>query len=348
MLLDGASLDRCERVPETVAKQHGLRLFPRDTVLFAKSGMSAKLGRVYRLPQAAYVVNHLAALVPKRGCHPGYLSHWLTKNPPSRLIRDDAYPSIRLSEISEIQIPDPGIDEQKRIAAILDKADAIRRKRQHALAEIDALQKATFAHMFLDSDKWPLVELREITELINGDRSSNYPSGKDILPSGVLFLSTKNIRGSRLDLTNSQYISEEKFASLSRGKLRRGDIVITLRGSIGQCALFDCDHETGFINAQLMILRPFRNTRPSYVRDFLISPRTQAELMRIGSGSAVPQLTAKQIGELRIPSPPMQVQERFEAISRQLDRQHLKFDLLAHEAERLFGSLSQRAFRGEL
>jgi type I restriction enzyme S subunit len=192
------------------------------------------------------------------------------------------------------------------------------------------------------------VTLESVAELINGDRSSNYPSGDDLVEDGVLFLSTKNIQNGEINLTTCQFITPEKFRSLTRGKLRRHDIVITLRGTLGQCAEFDCDFETGFINAQMMIIRARDQLRPLYLRSFLSHPRTQALLQRDSSGSAVPQLTGKQIGELLIPIPPIEIQDEFSVRVGKI--QKVALQSLLHDARlaRLFSSLQHCAFAGEL
>src|ERR1019366_3035328 len=114
-----------------------LKLLPSGTVLFAKSGMSATKGHVYRLQHPAYVVNHLAALVPSPAVESRYLAHVLMQFSPTRLIKDSAYPSIRLADIAEMQIPLPPLVEQRRIADILDLADALRAKRRAALDRLD-------------------------------------------------------------------------------------------------------------------------------------------------------------------------------------------------------------------
>ena len=192
------------------------------------------------------------------------------------------------------------------------------------------------------------MPLRDVSELINGDRSKNYPSGKDLVSEGVLFLNTKNISGSNLIFGEEAFITKEKFRSLTRGKLKRGDLVITLRGSIGQCAIFDSDHETGFINAQLMIIRPNESVTPSYLHRLIIHPTTQHRLLRAKSGSAVPQLTAKQIGDLQVPVPPIELQRSFDTVLRKACQSYHGMNKALSKAEDLFSSLSQRAFSGEL
>lgn len=83
--------------------------------------MSAKLGRVYRLRRECHVVSHLAAVLPSADVDPAYLLRWFEYNPPSRLIENDAYPSIKTSELEKIPVQLPAIAEQRRIAAILTR-----------------------------------------------------------------------------------------------------------------------------------------------------------------------------------------------------------------------------------
>ncbi len=254
--------------------------------------------------------------------------------------------------LASLEIPFPPLPEQRRIAAILDQADALRAKRREALAKLDEMAQAIFVEMFgdpaSDTQKYPVQTLAEVSELINGDRSSNYPSGDDLVEYGVPFLSTKNIRGAEFDLSNCNFITEKKFKSLSRGKLQRHDLVITLRGTLGQCAEFDCEFDTGFINAQMMIIRPRTKLLSGYVREFISNPYTQAKLQRGSSGSAIPQLTAKQVGELSIPVPPLDIQHLFFQKLSDLAGVVNKCRESSQKTENFFSSLQHRAFSGTL
>ncbi|MCA1298067.1 restriction endonuclease subunit S [Stappia indica] len=255
--------------------------------------------------------------------------------------------SVTRDQISNLEIPLPPLDEQRRIAAILDKADSLRQKRKQAIALLDSLTQSIFLEMFGDQ-KHKTRKLSALVELINGDRSSKYPSGDDIQTSGIPFLSTKNIRNSKLDLEKCDFITKAKFESLSRGKLKRGDIIITLRGTLGSAAIFDTCFETGFINAQMMIIRVGNEITPRYLLDYITNQKTRKELLRTQSGSAVRQLTARQVGELEIPVPTRSDQQRYtdnvdaiRAYGTKLLRQLAIF-------EEFFTSLQHRAFTGEL
>ena len=254
--------------------------------------------------------------------------------------------------LKETKIPLPPLAEQKRIAGILDAADALRAKRRAALAQLDALAQSLFLDRFGDPVTnprgWEVVPLNSVAELENGDRSSNYPSGTDILESGVLFLSTKNISGSRLVFEKCQFISEAKFQSLSRGKLRRNDLVITLRGTLGSCAIFDCEFDTGFINAQILILHPGAKIVSTYLHALLTTEPMKRHFEKLATGVAVRQLTGKQIGNLSIPLPPLPLQQSFAAAVESIEKQKARHREHLAGLDALFASLQHRAFRGEL
>lgn len=286
---------------------------------------------------------------------PNYLTHFLRQDRvrnegEKRMTGSAGQRRVPKAFLEELEIPLPPLDEQRRIAAILDQADTLRRLRQRAIDRLNELGQGIFYEMFgePESTRYPTQQLESVSELINGDRSSNYPSGDDLVEEGILFLSTKNIDNGEVKLSECNFITPKKFDSLSRGKLRRHDLIITLRGTLGQCAEFNCKYETGFINAQMMIIRAHECVRPKYLHAYLSHPRTQALLQRDRSGSAVPQLTGKQVGQLIIPVPPIAAQDTF--ASRVAGIQHLARRKYSHkhELENLFSSLQFRAFQGEL
>lgn len=313
---------------------------------------SASLGVFeWHEPDTALLNQHIFKVVPDPAkVHQAFLRHMLENalTDMSRHHRGSTMVHVNRKEFLGTTIPLPPLEEQKRIAGILDQADALRRLRTRALDKLNTLGQAIFHEMFGDVRDESVKKLTDVAELINGDRSSNYPSGDDLKDDGVLFLSTKNIRDWRLVLDKVLHITEEKFASLSRGKLQRGDLVLTLRGTLGQAAIFDCEFETGFINAQMMIIRPKEGISSQYLLDFLSLDSTQHELNRGQSGSAVKQLTAKKVGELPIviPSELQQSEYGDKITAHQKSRLASKMQLQVYET--LFASLQHRAFRGEL
>ena len=173
-LLNGAKESDLEKITNEVAKKHKLQLHKKGSVVFAKSGMSATKGHIYRLKDDCYVVNHLAVIKPNANCDSNYLEHALKKYSPTTMILDAAYPSIRLSDISDFKIPLPPIAQQQRIAAILDKAAEIKAKREQAIVKLDVLAHCTFVEMFgntLENNKnFPVTTLGEMIDFQGGSQ----------------------------------------------------------------------------------------------------------------------------------------------------------------------------------
>lgn len=353
-LLNGSTEDDCEKVALETAQRRGLRLFPTDTVLFAKSGMSAKLGRVYRLRRPSYVVSHLAALAPTGRYHPGFLAYWLRQFPPSSLIRDDAYPSIRVSEIEELQVPDIDVDEQERIASILDKADTIRRKREKTLALSDDLLRSAFLDMFGDPatnpKNWPTVSLGE-TGIVSG--GLQVTSRRDALELRKPYLRVANVYRDRLELSEIKEIglTRDEF---ERTRLREGDVLIVEGhgnpGEIGRSAVWnetitDCVHQNHLIrfraNQQLIL--------PVYVSTFLNSASGRRQLVAAGrTTSGLNTISTRKVKEVVIPLPRLDIQKTFDVACERIRRAKGQLETAIRDGQAFFSSLSQRAFSGEL
>lgn len=164
---------------------------------------------------------------------------------------------------------------------------------------------------------WVWCRLGEISHFINGDRSSKYPSGADIKNSGIPFINSKNIISNKVDLASSQlqFITEKKFNSLNSGHLQDKDIVFVLRGSVGKFGVFIANENfsTGFINAQIVIIRLIDTRMIGYVLDCLKSSMFDSSKNKASSGSAVAQLSANNLSQIPIPLPPLLEQHRIVA-----------------------------------
>lgn len=162
---------------------------------------------------------------------------------------------------------------------------------------------------------WHSTTLSTLAMFENGDRSCNYPSGSDIKTEGVPFISTKAITNHRVLLDAVDFVSQEKFASLRSGKAQHLDILITLRGSVGKFGLFSKTdrYQTGFINAQLLILRCLKADLVPYLMTFMRSDGFAEQIKKLSSGSATPQLSAGQLALVEIPLPPLKEQHRIVA-----------------------------------
>ena len=165
-------------------------------------------------------------------------------------------------------------------------------------------------------ETWTLEDAE--IRLIDGDRGKNYPKQADFNASGhCLFLSAKNVTSSGFQFSDPVFIGKERHDLLRAGTLERGDIVMTTRGTIGNVAYYDSSvsYPLVRINSGMMIFRANQelwNTRFLYY--VLTSPVIQDQITSLTSGSAVPQLPARDLKKFALPKVPLSVQNRIEAI----------------------------------
>ncbi len=264
----------------------------------------------------------------------------------------NSYATLNKDKLNQIKIPLTTLEQQKKIVKVLNKAQELIDKRKAQIEALDQLTQSVFLEMFGDPVSnpkgWDVKKLKDIAEIEDGDRGENYPKQHELVSEGILFLSTSNFVNNKLDLSKVTYITKEKFSQLRKGKLRQGDLIVTLRGSIGNIVIFDEEgYDTGFINAQMAILR-LKNVNRIFFQQLYTSNSFQLVLKKTQTGSSQPQLPLKNLKELEIIIPPLELQELFAATIRQIN---LKKELLLKsqaEIQNMFNSLMQRAFKGEL
>lgn len=173
--------------------------------------MSCTKGLVHELRCKAHVVNHLAAVECGSDLESRFLLRWFETYTPARLIANPAYPSIKISDIRAEKIPLPPLPEQKRIAKILDAADALRAKRRESLAQLDTLLQSTFLDMFGDpvtnSKGWDRTTLEDFSvKITDGDHHT--PKRTE---SGIKLLSARNVLDGDIDLLNVDFVDTDEY-----------------------------------------------------------------------------------------------------------------------------------------
>jgi type I restriction enzyme S subunit len=166
-----------------------------------------------------------------------------------------------------------------------------------------------------DSAGWKSGRIGDLPiGIIDGDRSGKYPKRSEFRTGGHLFLNTTNIIEDRLDLSGANYVSEEKYAQITKGRLERLDIVMTTRGSIGKVALFNLPMH-GLINAQMLILRADGVTlNHAFLFHLVRSDDFQRTLRNFSSGSAQPQIPITDLRSVEIRYPRISIQREIASI----------------------------------
>ncbi len=287
-----------------------------------------------------------------------YLFHWVKTHMFIKRMVDVAiganYPAVSDAKVKTSTIPLPPLAEQKRIAAILDAADALRTKRRESLAQLDTLLQSTFLEMFGDPVTnpmgWEVVTIENAALHIgDGNYSSKYPKASDFVSKGVPFIRANNIEGNTVIPADMRFISEEQHAKLKKGHLLAGDVLITTRGDVGQVAVVPHEFDDANINAQLVLLRPTNSTISSrYLCHLLATSSMRQKIKSVETGVALKQLPIRSLKKISLIIPPLDLQNRFVSIVESVEQQKVTQRQHLEELDMLFAALQQRAFNGEL
>jgi type I restriction enzyme S subunit len=258
---------------------------------------------------------------------------------------------VNATTLKSLTIPLPPLLEQRRIAAILDKADELRTKRRTALEHLNRLTRSMFLEKFGDplprNSRWRVVSLSEACEKIS-DGTHHSPL---TLKEGIPYVTAKHIREDGIDFDSAPwFISEaDHRAIFSRCDPRPDDVLYIKDGATtGIAAVNRLSYQFSMLSS-VALLRPRSGVmKADYLWAWLNDPVVRAGILGNMAGAAIRRLTLVKIKRLLIPVPPITQQDDFArrlkvvAMLTACERRSLT------EADRLFGSLQYRAFSGAL
>ncbi|MDE0065291.1 MAG: restriction endonuclease subunit S [Acidimicrobiaceae bacterium] len=286
-----------------------------------------------------------------------YLFHWVRAAPFVAYLVQRAtgasYPAVSDKIVKGAPIPLPPIEEQRRIAAVLDAAEALRTKRRQALTKLDELPRAVFHEVFGDPVRnergWPLHTLRDVCLKIQIGPFGSLLHKSDYVEGGIPLVNPMHIVGGTIRPHRRQTISLQKYAQLEAYCMEVGDVVMGRRGEMGRVAIVgEC--EAGFLcGSGSLYLRPDPDSVTSpYIAAALSSARGRRRLENSAQGVTMLNLNSEIVGGFELGLPPIELQREFSTTL--MAQGELKAGLRGHATalDTLFASLQQRAFRGEL
>jgi type I restriction enzyme, S subunit len=333
-------------------------LFDEPLILLAEDGGhfgDPARGIAYEVTGKSWVNNHAHVLKAKRGVDQRYLLWVLKHYDVTPFITGTTRAKLTKGQAEKIPVPLPKtLDEQRRIAAILDKADAIRRKREEAFTLADDFLGSVFLDMFGDPGKnereWPLSPLGDLGDIQGGLQvTSKRVSMGMTLP----YLRVANVYRDRLNLVEIKEINLSE-AEFKRVRLEAGDILI-VEGhgnpdEIGRAAIWDASIDPCVHQNHLIRFRADRKRAlPDFISRFLNSDGGRRQLIGAGrTTSGLNTISTRKVKEVSVPLPPVALQDQFAHVVRK--QMALTSRLLAQKvmANNLFAALSQRAFTGDL
>ena len=316
-----------------VEKTH-LSSFPKGTVILSSR---APIGKVAIAGVEMFCNQGFKNLICSEKIMNEYL-YWFLKGKTkylNSLGRGATFKELSAKIIGNIELEVPSIQEQKEVVIRLRKIDQIIGVFEREVELLDELIKARFVEMFgdpvINSYQLPVQSMTDICDIIDGDRGKNYPRAEDILDSGYcLFLNAKNVTQKGFDFESCNFITREKDDALRKGKLSRGDVVLTTRGTVGNLAYYseDIPYENIRINSGMVILRMNRNILNEIYFIELFKMKLSDIKEKNASGSAQPQLPISTMNKIILMIPPLELQNQFASFVQEIDKSRLR-ELLA-------------------
>jgi type I restriction enzyme, S subunit len=256
--------------------------------------------------------------------------------------------NLRSGDLDDLEIPLPPLEEQRRIAAILDKADLLRSKRTRAITWIDHLQRSIF-HTFLNDSsqrKDPIVQLGSAVDHVTVGHVGPSSAYQD--ENGIPFVRTGNIGRGEVIWDDMLRISPVLHARLKKSQLKRGDILFSRHISNEiRCAIVP-ESLDGANCANIIIIRPGARVLPEYLLNLIADGESQRGLLRRQVGTAQTVVNTKVVQNWRVPLPPLDAQRALEVSIQELNGTRMSQRLSLKQINMLFSCLQARAFEGKL
>ena len=258
-------------------------------------------------------------------------------------------PRLSPKVLESFEIPLPPVEEQRRIAEVLDAAEALRAKRRQALAKLDTLTQAIFVDMF-GAGGGTLAPLGQLSDVQSGLQVTSKRKGH---PIEVPYLRVANVHRGSLDLSEIKTIRVFE-REIERTRLVKDDLLVVEghgnKDEIGRVGLWDGSIDPCVHQNHLIRVRCDRDLlHPRFAESFMNSWVGRRALLRAANTtSGLNTISTNDVREVRIPLPALADQQRFVEAANQIDRQRDVMRRSEAELDTLFASLQQRAFRGEL
>lgn len=313
------------------------RILPPQSILVTCIGIVGKVG--INAIECAFNQQINAIIPDSRKCNYRYLAYAIQHEKPKlqSIANAPVVPILNKSQFSDIQVPLPPLDEQRKIAAVLDKVSDLIAKRRQQLDKLDELIKARFVEMF--EKRFPECTLLSLCNII--DYRGKTPQKVDF---GLPFITAKNIRMHRMVLEPKEYISKETYDKVMvRGFPKEGDVVFTTEAPLGNvCRIPHFDTE--FYVGQRIVTLQTTALHPAYLEYALDTEEFKKKIAEKSSGSTVAGIRVRLLEQLTIPVPPIDLQNQFAAFVKQTEKTKTTISKSLEKLETLKKALMQEYF----
>lgn len=331
-------------------------IFDDDLVLLAEDGGnfgSKDKPIAYRVSGKCWVNNHAHVLKPKEKLDVDYLCYSLMFYDVSRLVNGATRQKLTQSDMKLIEIPLPTLDEQRKIAAVLDKVSDLIAKRRQQLDKLDEMVKARFVEMFGDfaDPKCEYERCKLVDACVNSDDIKCGPFGTQLKKEeyqkyGVALWEIPQINSSFKKMP-VHFLTEEKAKQLNAYSLIPGDIAMSRKGNVGRCALFPEDYPHGIIHSDVLRIRvDIKKVDPCFMmHQFHISRSIKHQIEMVSSGAIMSGINVAKLKQIDVYIPPLIMQQQFTHFTDKLNQISNTLNQSLDKLETLKKALMQEYFR---
>lgn len=323
-------------------------IFNDELVLLAEDGGnfgSKDKPIAYRVSGKCWVNNHAHVLRPKEGLDVDYLCYSLMFYDVTGLVNGATRQKLTQADMRKMEIPLPPLDEQRKIAAVLDKVNDLIAKRHQQLDKLDELVKSRFIEMFGDPVANPYgfkkVSLFELAEIKIGPFGSLLHK-EDYIEGGHPLLNPSHIIDGKISPDSKLTVSDKKYSELEAYHLHTGDVIMGRRGEMGRCAVVSSE---GFLcGTGSLLIRTRGEVTADYIQKIISFPSFKKAIEDVAVGQTMPNLNVPIVSKFQIIKPPIEVQNSYYAFVAQTDKSKLAIQKSLEKLEILKKALMQKYF----
>jgi type I restriction enzyme S subunit len=331
------TIKRYDLISDKAIQDYRLKLFPKGTIVFPKSGATIYLEKRAMLPMDAYVVSHLCTVLSKREDLNQYFLFYVLRNLKLAKEKADGYPTLNISEIKQILIPLPPLSEQKKIAAILSAIQEAKEKTEAVISATRDLKKSMMSYLFTygpvplpEAENVPLKEtevgmIPEEWEVVNFSEIGKFQYGYTESGSTVK-IGPKFLRITDIDLTSGNINwSSVPYCKISdvdypKYELYEGDILIARIGATtGKTCIIKNPPKSVFASYLIRFIYDKEKVDPFFIYYFTNSHEYWVQVNASKEGKLKKGVSSSQLKNFRAPLPPLLTQQKIASILSAID-----------------------------
>lgn len=308
----------------------------------------AGVGRIMKLPGKSSVIGTMQYIIPNDSVDIGYLAYAMEHMNLAKYYSGATIPHIYFKDYQKEQLPLPSLDEQRHIAAVLDKVSDLIAKRKQQLDKLDEMVKAKFVEMFgepvINPMGWPTHNLQEyITFLTSGSRGWSQYFSND----GEYFITIKNVKKCHITLDDVQHVLPPDNSEAKRTKVQENDLLISITADLGRTGIVtkEIAEHGAYINQHLTCIRlNKRAVHPLYVAYYMESEAGKRQFDAKNQSGVKAGLNFNSINTLKLMVPPLELQESFVYFVQSVNQQELTLQRSLDKLDVLKKALMQKYF----